>query len=67
MQTTATKAGELAMDNLERQYLLTAHDLAMADPRRTFFYEDEVDDRMELDYGPNSDEDLIANRMTAPS
>ena len=55
------------MDNLERQYLLTAHDLAMADPRRTFFYEDEVDDRMELDYGPNSDEDLIANRMTAPS
>jgi hypothetical protein len=49
------------MDDLERQYLLTAHDLTMADPRRTFFYEDEVDDRMELDYGPNSDEDLISN------
>jgi hypothetical protein len=47
------------MDDLERQYLRTAYELAMKDPRRTF-HEDEIAARFDLGYGPDSDEDLVA-------
>jgi hypothetical protein len=48
------------MNDLKRQHFLTAYELAMKDPRR-LFYEDEIDARLELGYGPDSDEDLIGN------
>jgi DNA-binding PadR family transcriptional regulator len=48
------------MDDLERQYLSMAYELAMKDLRRGF-HEDAIAARFDLGYGPESDEDLIAN------
>jgi DNA-binding PadR family transcriptional regulator len=47
------------MDDLERQYLRTAYELATKDPRRAF-HKDEIAARFDLGYGPDSDEDLVA-------
>jgi len=47
------------MDDLERQYLLTAHDLAMKGPRSEF-YDKEIAASFDVGYGPDSDEDLVA-------
>jgi len=47
------------MDDLGRQYLSVAYELAMKDPRRAF-REDEIAAHFDLDYGPDSDEDLVA-------
>lgn len=56
---TATDERETAMDDLERQYLLTAYDLAMKGPRGEF-YDKQIAAGFDVGYGPDSDEDLVA-------
>ena len=47
------------MNDLEREYLRAAYELAMKDPRRAFL-QGEIAARFDLGYGPDSDEDLVA-------
>jgi DNA-binding PadR family transcriptional regulator len=48
------------LDDLERQYLLTAYDLAMENPQGEFYDKGIAASFDDVGYGPDSDEELVA-------